>query len=64
MEVPAVLRALSEKTRISPRTLEVALRMRDDGKSLKDICDLCEVRMDSLLGTLLSVLKELKPMMT
>jgi hypothetical protein len=42
---PTVLRALCEGISISAKTLEIALRMRDEGKSLQDICDLCEVRM-------------------
>jgi hypothetical protein len=52
LKVPTVLRALSEKASISAKTLEIALRMRENGKSLQDICDLCEVPMASLLEIL------------
>jgi hypothetical protein len=48
LQVPTVLRALSEKTLIPAKNLEIALRIRENGKSLQDICDLCEVRMASL----------------
>jgi hypothetical protein len=52
LEMPTVLRALSEKTSISTKTLKIALRMREYGKSLQDISDLCEVPMASLLEIL------------
>jgi hypothetical protein len=50
--MPTVLRALSERTSISAKTLEIAFRMRESGKSLESISDLCEVPMASLLKIL------------
>jgi hypothetical protein len=52
LEVHAVFRALSERANIQAKTLEIALRMRENGKSLERISDLCEVPIASLLKIL------------
>jgi lambda repressor-like predicted transcriptional regulator len=49
---PTVLRALSERASISAKTLEIALMMRENGKTLHDISDLCEVPMTLLIKIL------------
>jgi hypothetical protein len=52
LKVPTVLRALSKRASISVKTLKIALTMRENGKSLERISDLCEVPITSLLKIL------------